>query len=64
MYSAKFGIPEATVRAWMSDPQVPFEGGQQSLFDLLEDLDARDCLAKAKQINAAAAAGGSSSQKI
>ena len=58
------GIPEATVRAWMSDPQVPFEGGRQSLFDLLEDLDARDCLAKAKQINAAAAAGGSSSQKL
>ena len=44
------GIPEATVSAWSSDPQVEFEGKKQSLFDLLEDLDARDCLEKAKKI--------------
>ena len=44
------GISKETVAAWSSDPQVEFEGKKQSLFDLLEDLDARDCLDKAKKI--------------
>ena len=44
------GIPEATIVDWSSDPQVEFEGKKQSLFDLLEDLNARDCLEKAKKI--------------
>ena len=44
------GISKSTVTAWSSDPQVEFEGKKQSLFDLLEDLDAKDCLEKAKKI--------------
>ena len=44
------GIPKETLLAWTSDPQVPFEGGKASLFDLLEDLDAEACLAKAQTI--------------
>ena len=35
---------------WTKDPQVMFEGGKASLFDLLEDLDYDDCLAKAQKI--------------
>lgn len=34
------GIPVATINAWTEDPQVPFEGRKQSLFDLLEDTNA------------------------
>jgi hypothetical protein len=30
---------------------VPFAGGKSSLFDLLEDLNSRDCLAKSVAIN-------------
>ena len=44
------GIPKDTIMAWTKDPQVPFEGKKASLFDLLEDLDYDDCLAKAQQI--------------
>jgi hypothetical protein len=48
------GVPAATVEAWRSDPQVPFEGSQRSIFDLLEDNDADACLAKARAVVAAA----------
>jgi len=44
------GIPRATIMEWTKDPQVAFEGKKQSLFDLLEDLDYADCLAKAQKI--------------
>ena len=44
------GIPPATVTSWFQDPQVPFEGKKQSLFDLLEDIDSGDCIAKAQLI--------------
>ena len=44
------GIPKATIMAWTKDPQVPFEGKKASLFDLLEDLDYDECLAKAQAI--------------
>jgi len=44
------GIPKDTIMAWTKDPQVPFEGKKASLFDLLEDLDYDDCLAKAQSI--------------
>merc|ERR1712086_17393 len=50
------GIPKATIMEWCVDPQVMFEGKKQSLFDLLEDLDAYDCLAKACKIAGVAAA--------
>jgi len=46
----KAGIPEETIMAWTKDPQVEFEGGKGSLFDLLEDLNADECLAKAQKI--------------
>ena len=44
------GIPKDTIMAWTKDPQVPFEGKKSSLFDLLEDLDYDECLAKAQAI--------------
>jgi len=44
------GIPADTVMTWTKDPQVLYEGKKQSLFDLLEDLDYDDCLAKAQSI--------------
>jgi len=44
------GIPEETLKHWSGDPSVTFEGKAQSIFDLLEDLDADACLAKAAEI--------------
>jgi len=44
------GIPKDTIMAWTKDPQVPHEGKKASLFDLLEDLDYDECLAKAQSI--------------
>jgi nucleoside diphosphate kinase len=44
------GIPKDTIMAWTKDPQVNFEGKKASLFDLLEDLDYDECLAKAQAI--------------
>ncbi|CAK9063678.1 Guanylate kinase 1 (OsGK1) (GMP kinase 1), partial [Durusdinium trenchii] len=34
------GVAPGMAKEWFSDPQVEFEGGKKSLFDLLEDLDA------------------------
>jgi len=44
------GIPKATIMEWTKDPQVMYDGKKASLFDLLEDLDYDDCLAKAQAI--------------
>ena len=44
------GLSPEDVAAWSQDPQLPFEGQKLSLFDMLEDLDADECLAKAKKI--------------
>lgn len=44
------GIPKDTIMAWTKDPQVSYEGKKSSLFDLLEDLDYDECLAKAQAI--------------
>ena len=44
------GIPKDKILAWTKDPQVPFDGKKASLFDLFEDLDYDDCLAKAQII--------------
>jgi nucleoside diphosphate kinase len=44
------GVPMTMIKAWTDDPPVMFEGKKQSLFDLLEDLDARDCIAKSALI--------------
>jgi len=45
------GVPLKMVRAWTDDPAVLFEGQRQSVFDLLEDLDAADCLEKCRLIS-------------
>ena len=44
------GIPKDTIMTWTKDPQVEFDGKKASLFDLLEDLDYDDCLAKSQSI--------------
>ena len=44
------GISRATIASWSSDPQVSCGGERGSLFDLLEDLDADDVLAKVSKI--------------
>jgi len=46
------GVPLSKVQAWTDDPPVNFEGKKQSLFDLLEDLDGRECLEKSARIAA------------
>mmetsp|Transcript_107427 Transcript_107427/g.291211 ORF Transcript_107427/g.291211 Transcript_107427/m.291211 type:complete len:375 (+) Transcript_107427:85-1209(+) len=46
------GIPMGMIQEWTDDPPVNFEGKKQSVFDLLEDLDSRDCLQKCKLIAA------------
>jgi len=45
------GVPLATIEAWCEDPAVMFDGKKQSLFDLLEDLDGRECLKTSSAIN-------------
>jgi hypothetical protein len=44
------GVPLKTIKSWTDDPPVPFEGKKQSLFDLLEDLDGKECLKKSAAI--------------
>jgi len=40
------GVNAETLAAWTSDPTVDFEGKKASLFDLLEDLSAKECIEK------------------
>jgi hypothetical protein len=47
------GVPLSMLNAWTADPPVMYEGKKQSIFDLLEDLDAKECLAKSGKIAAA-----------
>jgi nucleoside diphosphate kinase len=44
------GVPLATIKEWCSDPAVSFAGKQQSLFDLLEEIDGAECLKKCNEI--------------
>eukprot|EP00443_Scrippsiella_acuminata_P048683 CAMPEP_0115330522 /NCGR_PEP_ID=MMETSP0270-20121206/85816_1 /TAXON_ID=71861 /ORGANISM="Scrippsiella trochoidea, Strain CCMP3099" /LENGTH=514 /DNA_ID=CAMNT_0002751231 /DNA_START=46 /DNA_END=1590 /DNA_ORIENTATION=- len=44
------GLPLSTIQEWCSDPLVSFEDKRQSLFDLLEDLNSRECLQKCSMI--------------
>lgn len=45
------GIKEEMIKAWSVDPQVNIGDGKKgSLFDALEDLDAKACLEKAKAL--------------
>lgn len=46
------GLPLSMIEEWCKDPAVTFGMKKQSLFDLLEDLDSRDCLRKATDIAA------------
>lgn len=48
----KAGVSKKTIEAWSVDPQVTHAGGKGSVFDLLEDLDADECLAKCLTIKA------------
>jgi nucleoside diphosphate kinase len=48
------GLSIETIKEWSVDPRVHLpEGGQGSVFDALEDMDAADCLTKLIEINAA-----------
>jgi hypothetical protein len=55
------GIPEATIKAWSSDPQVKYDAetakdtGKEkgSIFDALEDLDFGACVDKCVAISSA-----------
>jgi len=44
------GVPLEMLKAWTDDPPVNFEGKKQSIFDLLEDMNAADCLKKSAEI--------------
>ena len=44
------GIKRETLMQWTKDPQVDLEGSMTSLFDAFEDLDSKECLAKAVEI--------------
>lgn len=46
------GIPAETLKEWMGDAQVAYEGKNQSIFDILEDLDTADVLDKLAVIRA------------
>jgi len=46
------GVTLKTIKAWTDDPPVNYEGKKQSIFDLLEDLDGRDCLETSAKIAA------------
>jgi len=37
-------VSQSTVEYWLTNPEIVFEGERHALFDLLEDLDARQCL--------------------
>lgn len=55
------GVPEATIKAWSSDPQVKYDAetasatGKEkgSIFDALEDLDYQPCIDKCVAISSA-----------
>ena len=46
----KAGVAGELVRNYATDPQVNYDGGKTSLFDLLEDHDAAACLVKARAV--------------
>jgi len=44
------GVSLGAIKAWTDDPPVNFQGKKVSLFDLVEDLDGRECLKKSAAI--------------
>jgi len=44
------GVPKTMLQSWTQDPAVAFNGTKGSLFDLLEDMNAAPCIAKARSI--------------
>lgn len=47
------GLSKDTIVAWSVDPRVKQpDGSVGSVFDALEDMDAAECLAKLKELNA------------
>lgn len=47
------GVPLKNIEAWTGDPSVLFDGKKQSLFDLFEDVDVKDCVKKGVAITEA-----------
>lgn len=47
---AAAGVPLETQMAWTEDPQVEWHRQNQSLFDLLEDLDSKEMVQKAARL--------------
>mmetsp|Transcript_17945 Transcript_17945/g.49528 ORF Transcript_17945/g.49528 Transcript_17945/m.49528 type:complete len:375 (-) Transcript_17945:266-1390(-) len=46
------GVRLLTLRAWCSNPAVDFGGAKHSIFELLEGLDAAECIERCVAINA------------
>jgi len=48
------GVKEETIKAWSVDPQVKIaaDGKKVSIFDALEDMDAKVCMDKLKALQA------------
>lgn len=47
----KAGVTEKTIKEWSVDPQVKLESGKKgSVWDALEDMDAKPCLEKTKKL--------------
>lgn len=44
------GVSLGAIKAWTDDPPVNFQGKKVSMFDLVEDLDGRECLKKSASI--------------
>jgi len=47
------GVSEETLRRWAHDPVLEYRGRQVSVFDLFENLDSRECLDMASDIDMA-----------
>lgn len=49
----KAGLSARTIRAWSLDPRVKLlnDDGEGSIFDALEDMDAKECLDKLVELN-------------
>ena len=46
------GLSEKTIKAWSLDPRIELGDGEKgSVFDSLEDMDAKECLEKLVELN-------------
>merc|ERR1719330_1571552 len=58
------GVPLETIKAFMDDPPVNYEGKTASVFDQLEDLNRKDCLEKVAKIALASDAGAAEGKNL